>query len=99
MINKGIDIQANGSDTVCAARAGRVVFADHLNGYGLTAIIDHSDGYYTVYSQNEKLNVKLNDIIPQGQPIAQLGKNGELASLHFEIRKNATADNPLYYLP
>ncbi len=98
-INKGIDIQANEGDVLCAARSGKVVFADYLNGYAYTLILDHADGYYSVYAQNSKLMVKLDDFIDQGKPIAQVGKNGQLAFLHFEIRKKSTADNPLYYLP
>ncbi len=97
--NKGIDIQSAEGDTVRASREGRVVFADHLNGYGQTVILDHSDGFYTIYSQNAMLLVKVDDAVSQGQPIARLGKSGNLAYLHFEIRKNAVADNPLYYLP
>ena len=99
MVNKGIHIRANEGHQVCASRTGKVVFADYLDGYGYTVILDHADGYYSVYAQNAKLLVKLNDEIIQGQPIAQLGGNGELAFLHFEIRRNAKADNPLYYLP
>jgi len=100
VVNKGIHIQANEGDTVCASRAGKVVFADYLDGYGYTIILSHEDGFYSVYSQNSKLLVGLNDYIPRGNPIAQVGQSGgQLAFLHFEIRKNAKADNPLYYLP
>ena len=62
-------------------------------------ILDHEDDFWTVYSQNSKLLVGLNDRVMQGNPIAQLGKSGDLAYLHFEVRKKAVADNPLYYLP
>ena len=99
MVNRGIHIRANEGDQVCASRTGKVIFADYLEGYGHTVILDHADGYYSIYAQNAKLTVKLDDDIIQGQPIAHLGGNGELAFLHFEIRKNAQADNPLYYLP
>ena len=98
-INKGIDIQANEGDVLCASRSGKVVFADYLNGYSYTLILDHADGFYSVYAQNSKLMVKLDDFIEQGKPVAQVGKNGQLAFAHFEIRKKSAADNPLYYLP
>lgn len=98
-INKGIDIQAKEGNPLCASRSGKVVFADYLNGYAYTLILDHSDGFYSVYAQNSKLMVKLDDVIAQGAPIAHVGKNGDPAYLHFEIRKRSKADNPLYYLP
>lgn len=98
-INKGIHIQAKEGETLCASRSGKVVFADYLNGYAYTLILDHSDGFYSVYAQNSKLMVKLDDVIAQGAAIAQVGKNSESAYLHFEIRKRSKADNPLYYLP
>jgi len=98
-VNKGIDIQAREGECLCASRSGKVVFADYLNGYAYTLILDHSDGFYSVYAQNSKLMVKLDDVIAQGAPIAQVGKNSDPTYLHFEIRKKSKADNPLYYLP
>lgn len=98
-VNKGINIQAREGDCLCASRSGRVVFADYLNGYAYTLILDHLDGFYSVYAQNSKLMVKLNDVIAQGAPIALVGKDNDPAYLHFEIRKRSKADNPLYYLP
>ena len=98
-INKGVDIQAREGEALCASRSGKVVFADYLNGYAHTLILDHSDGFYSVYAQNSKLMVKLDDVIVQGTPIALVGKNSDPACLHFEIRKKSKADNPLYYLP
>ncbi len=97
--NKGIGIQANFGDMVHSAREGYIVFADYLSGYADTVIIDHKDGYYSVYANNAVLLVKVGDFVPKGTPIAQVGKRGNLSALHFEIRKHSSADNPLYYLP
>ncbi|OGX25916.1 MAG: hypothetical protein A3D10_07960 [Omnitrophica WOR_2 bacterium RIFCSPHIGHO2_02_FULL_48_11] len=97
--NKGIGIQANLGENVRASREGRVVFADHLSGYGYTVIIDHQDGYYSVYANNAALLAKVGDFVLKGAPIAQVGKRENLTALHFEIRKHSLADNPLYYLP
>ncbi|OGX38785.1 MAG: hypothetical protein A3D87_05295 [Omnitrophica WOR_2 bacterium RIFCSPHIGHO2_02_FULL_50_17] len=104
--NKGIDIHAQEGESVRAARQGRVVFADYLAGYGYTLILDHAESLYSVYAGNAKLLVKLNDLVRQGEEIAQVGRllagrqgREDLAYLHFEIRKNAAEDNPLYYLP
>lgn len=98
-INKGIDIQTTEGQTVVASRTGRVVLADYLMGYGYTIILDHSDGFLSVYAQNAKILVKLGDLVFKHNEISHVAKNGQLAYLHFEIRKNTIEDNPLYYLP
>ena len=84
---------------VKAARTGRVVFADYLSGYGYTVILDHLDGLYSVYARNSKLLVKLGELVLRNRNIAQIGRSGNLAYLHFQIRKKSIEDNPLYYLP
>jgi lipoprotein NlpD len=98
-LSNGIGIAASEGETVRASRAGRVVFADHLSGYAYTVILDHNDGYHSIYSQNSNVLVKPGDQVLKGDPLAQVGRNGDLAFLHFAIRKNARPDNPLYYLP
>ncbi|MBI5150521.1 MAG: LysM peptidoglycan-binding domain-containing M23 family metallopeptidase [Candidatus Omnitrophica bacterium] len=97
--NKGIDIQPQEGSIVRAARRGQVVFADYLVGYGYMVILDHADELYSVYARNERLLVRLNDPVHQGQEIARLGRMENAPYLHFEIRKRALEDNPLYYLP
>ena len=97
--NNGIDIEAQEGDIVKAARAGKVVFADHLAGYGETVIIDHLDGFHSVYADNAELLVKRGDVIEKNHPISHVGRLRDVAYLHFEIRKNSQEDNPLYYLP
>lgn len=98
-LNKGIGIKTQEGQTVQASRQGRVVFADYLAGYAYTVILDHLDGYLSIYSQNAKLLVGLGDLVLRGDKIAQVGKNGNPTFIHFEIRRNGKADNPLYYLP
>jgi len=99
MITKGILIEPREEMLVAASRKGKVVFADYLAGYRYTVILDHRDGYYTVYSQNDKVLVDLDDLVFKGDPIAELGRAGGINRLYFEIRRNGLADNPLYYLP
>ena len=67
--------------------------------YGNTVILDHLDGYFTVYSNNARILVNLGDVVLKGKEIAQIGRRNDLAALHFEIRRNSIEDNPLYYLP
>jgi len=98
-VNRGIDIMATEGEDVKAVRDGKVVMADYLNGYGYTVIIDHFDGFYSVYAHASDLLVKLNDLVTRGTTIGHLGKSGRTAFLHFEVRKFEQANNPLYYLP
>jgi murein DD-endopeptidase MepM/ murein hydrolase activator NlpD len=98
-INAGVGIEAKEGDIVTASREGQVVFADYLLGYAYTVILDHLDGYYSVYSNNSKLFVHFGDRVFQGRQISLVGGRDRNPYLHFEIRKDGYPDNPLYYLP
>ena len=98
-VNKGIGIKARVGDEVKASRTGRVVFADYLSGYGYTVILDHSDGFHSVYANNSKLSVKLGELVLKNSVLARVGYSRNLAYLHFQIRKKSIENNPLYYLP
>jgi len=98
-INKGVDIESNEGDVVKASREGQVVLADYLTGYNQTVMIDHGDGFVSVYAHNRKLLAKLGDHVYKGDPIAETGAMARKSFLHFEIRRGKEATNPLYYLP
>jgi len=98
-VSHGLDIQAQPGDTVQAAREGDVILADYMSGYGQTVMIDHKDGFISVYARNAKLLVKLGDHVFKGDAIAQVGQIGSRSVEHFEIRHGSQATNPLYYLP
>lgn len=98
-INKGIDIRVRKGAVVKAARTGRVVFADYLPGEGYMVILDHTDEFYSLYSHNAKLLVELGDLVFKNASLAHVGQRDNSTFLHFEIRRNAISDNPLYYLP
>jgi murein DD-endopeptidase MepM/ murein hydrolase activator NlpD len=100
--NKGIDIQAQAGMGVHASRSGTVTFlSDNLKGYGKTIIIDHRDGFQTVYAHNAENLVHIDQRVAQGDIVARVGTTGraDKPTLHFEIRKNHTPQNPFYYLP
>lgn len=97
--SRGVDIETAEGSPVKASRAGTVVMADHMAGYGQTLMIDHGDGFVTVYAQNRKLLSKLGEHVYKGDPIAESGRTGRKTFVHFELRKAGTAVNPLYYLP
>lgn len=96
MINKGIDIQPyRAGDNVIASRSGRIVFySPDFKESKKTIIIDHGDGFLSVYASNSEVFVKIGDVTARGTPIAKAG-----AYLHFEIRRGHIPQNPFFYLP
>ena len=97
----GIDISTPVGTVVRAARAGRVLYSDSLRGYGNLIIVEHEDGYATVYAHNRENRARVGDAVHQGDAIAIVGETGKTSgpNLHFEIRKDNVARNPLFYLP
>ena len=99
--SKGIDIQAKVNSSVLAAKTGVVTFSNNLRGMGKMIVLDHQDGYTTVYAQLGKMSVQEGEVVKQGQIIGTLSpQEGKLyPSLHFQIRKKGKALNPLSLLP
>lgn len=100
--NKGIDIAAKDGQIVVASRSGKVVFCDEkVKGLGKALIIEHDDGYSTLYAHNSENLVTCGDRVRQNQPIAKAGSTGraDRPTLHFQIRKGHEPRNPFYYLP
>ena len=98
--NNALDLFGSIGSPVNAAATGTVVYAGNaLKGYGNLVIIKHNDEYLSAYAYNQKIIVKENDFVNQGQKIAELGSNDEnISLLRFEIRKNGKSVNPLNYL-
>lgn len=102
MINKGINIQPHKAQDVVAARSGRVVFySQDFDGFGKTIIIDHDDGFSTVYAGNSEVFIKAGDRVRKGAIIAKISSvdRDKNVYLHFEIRKGYMPQNPYFYLP
>jgi murein DD-endopeptidase MepM/ murein hydrolase activator NlpD len=97
----GVDISTPEGTPVRAARAGHVLYSDRLRGYGNLIIVEHGDGYATVYAHNRDNHARTGDAVRQGEVIAAVGRTGTTSgpNLHFEIRRHNVARNPLYYLP
>lgn len=89
-------IQAAAGTPVSAIFPGRVVFAEWLRGVGLLLIIDHGDGYMSLYGNNQKLYKNLGEWVSAGEMIARVGQSGGHADpgLYFEIRKDGEALDP-----
>lgn len=101
-VNKGVDIQAHPGSDVRAARDGRVDFVhEGLPGFGKTIILDHGNGFASVYAYVSEILVRRGDVVAQRQVIARVGRTGrtEVPALHFQIRRNQKPQNPLHYLP
>ncbi len=91
---KGIFIGAPMGTPVRSIAAGRVVFADRLRGFGELIIIDHGDGYMSLYSNNENLYKQVGDAVSAGEIIARTGDADGRSGEYFELRYRGRAINP-----
>ena len=100
-MHDGVDIAAPAGTPVYAADGGVVIFSGTLHGYGNTVIIRHDDDYATVYAHNERNLVSEGTRVACGQQIGEIGRSGRTtgANLHFEVRHDNVAQDPLAYLP
>lgn len=96
----GLLFAASEGSEVRAVHGGRVVYADWLRGYGLLAIIDHGEGFLTVYGHNQTLLSEVGDWVKEGEPIAAVGNSGGQAGagLYFEVRVNGDPQDPARWL-
>lgn len=85
---KGVVINASAGQVVNNIYAGQVIFSDWLNGYGLVLVVEHGDGYMSLYGHNQALLKDVGDTVHAGEPIALVGQSGGQATpnLYFEIR-------------
>lgn len=92
----GVLISAVQGRSVQAVHGGMVVFADWLRSYGMLMIIDHGDGYLTLYGHNQQLLKKVGDSVSTQEPIAMTGNSGgnQHAALYFAIRHRGQTTNP-----
>lgn len=83
-----------------AVHHGRIVFSDWLRGFGLLLIVDHGDGYLSLYARNQSLLKSVGDWVYQGENIATLGSSGGFKEprLYFEIRHNGKPQDPAAWL-
>ena len=93
---QGITIPAREGATVKAIHHGRVVYSDWLRGSGLLLIIDHGDGYMSLYAHNQSLLREVGEWVTAGTPISTVGSSGgqERAALYFEIRHQGKPTDP-----
>ena len=96
----GIDFQGNRGDAARTTANGRVVFAGWSGGYGNCVRIAHANNLETLYGHLSKISVKVGDDVTVGQKIGEVGSTGRSTGthLHYEVRKNGKAINPISYL-
>ena len=92
----GVLINAPEGIDVKAVYAGKVVFADWLRGFGLLLILDHGDGYMTLYGHNQSLTKQPGDLVRANEVVAVLGDSGGLTEpgVYFAMRHNGQPINP-----
>jgi murein DD-endopeptidase MepM/ murein hydrolase activator NlpD len=101
MRNEGINIAVPEGTSVRAAGSGIVAYAgNELKGYGNLILIRHDGGWVTAYAHNKELLVNRGDTVKRGDVIATAGQTGSVNSpqVHFEVRKGATAVDPMKHL-
>lgn len=97
---QGIVIDGDEGDDVRAVSHGRVAFSDWLRGYGLLMIVDHDDGYMSLYGHNQSLLKETGDWVEAGEVIAYVGNSGgqDETGLYFEIRQDGRPRDPVGWI-
>ncbi|MFI4970796.1 MAG: murein hydrolase activator EnvC family protein, partial [Lysobacterales bacterium] len=98
--SRGVLLAAKSGTPVHAISHGRVAFADWLRGYGLMIIVDHGDGYLSLYGCNETLLKDVGDWVEAGEAIATSGASGgqKVPGLYFELRAKGQPTDPRGWL-
>ncbi len=98
--SSGLLIAAPSGTTVRAVADGKVVFAEWMNGYGLISIVDHGNGYMSLYAHNEALLKDVGATVHKGDALSTVGNSGgaNQPALYFELRRNGQPVNPTTWL-
>jgi murein DD-endopeptidase MepM/ murein hydrolase activator NlpD len=99
-MHEGVDIAVSSGTPVVAAKAGVVIVAGWMGGYGNLVVVDHGGGVATAYGHNTSVTVGVGQQVAQGQLIAYSGNTGHSTGphVHFEVRINGGAVDPMGYL-
>ena len=97
---KGVVINGTAGDSVVAIHHAKVLYSDWLRGFGLVTVLDHGDGYMSLYGHNQALLKQAGEVVQAGEAIALLGQSGGQSrpNLYFEIRHKGRPINPVNWL-
>ncbi|HEY5627354.1 MAG TPA: peptidoglycan DD-metalloendopeptidase family protein, partial [Nitrospira sp.] len=97
---RGIEIKTTDGSAIHAVMPGNVVYADWLKGYGLVIILDHANGFFSLYAHASKILVSVGAQVGSGQEIGETGDTGMTGenTLYFELREGADPVDPLQWL-
>ena len=97
---KGLFIRSVSGEVVHAVADGRVVYADWLRGFGNLLILDHGQGFMSLYANNEGLLRRVGETVRGGDPVARVGATGgdEESGLYFELRRDGKPFDPLAWV-
>jgi len=97
---KGIEIKTSEGSVIRAVMPGTVVYADWLKGYGLVIILDHANGYFSLYAHAARIVAKVGEQIAAGHSIGETGDTGVTGenTLYFELRQGTEPVDPLQWL-
>jgi murein hydrolase activator len=97
---KGIEIRVTEGSLIHAVMPGNVVYADWLKGYGLVIILDHANGFFSLYAHASKILTGVGEQVVEGQAIGETGDTGMIGenTLYFELREGAEPVDPLHWL-
>jgi hypothetical protein len=98
-LHRGVDFAGKRGSDILAVADGLVTLSENRSGYGRTVEIRHANGLVTRYAHNQKLLVKVGDLVEKGQVIAKLGSSGRATGphLHFEVLKGGVQINPMKF--
>jgi murein DD-endopeptidase MepM/ murein hydrolase activator NlpD len=99
-MHEGVDISCSYGQPIWAAAAGTVIWSGWRGGYGNCVVVDHGNGLATLYAHASSVLVGVGQSVSQGQTVALIGSTGNSSGphLHFEVRVNGSAVDPLLYL-
>ena len=99
-MHEGLDIAGSSGTPIAAAATGTVISAGWSGGYGQLVVLDHGNGLSTAYAHLSSISVSIGQTVPQGSAVGGMGTTGNSTGvhLHFEVRVNGGAVDPLGYL-
>jgi septal ring factor EnvC (AmiA/AmiB activator) len=97
---KGVVINGTAGDAVIAIHHAKVIYSDWLRGFGLVTVLDHGDGFMSLYGHNQALLKQAGESVQAGEAVALLGQSGGQSrpNLYFEIRHKGKPINPVNWL-